>query len=149
MFKFVSRFLRLDASVTIGSRRCSAEITKATRFTGYVRSGFLCDSEYIFLSQHTIIKIEHSEVNGTITLNSLRKAAEAIDCCLVYAVMPRTSLEDIIVRQARKTAEKEFFKIDKTMALEDQSVDAAVQRQMIEELAQELIDALKKELWNC
>ena len=93
-------------------------------------------------------KIEHAEANGTITLNSLRKAAEALDCGLVYALIPRTSLEEILAQQARSIAEKEFQKVSKTMALEDQSVDPQTHHRMVDELAQELIEAAKKELWN-
>jgi predicted DNA-binding mobile mystery protein A len=100
------------------------------------------------VSPAAVNKIEHSEANGTITLNSLRRAAEALDCGLVYALMPRTSLEEILAQQARRIAEKEFEKISKTMALEDQSVEPNTHHRMIDELAQELIDAVKKEIWN-
>jgi predicted DNA-binding mobile mystery protein A len=40
--------------------------------------------------------VEKSEANGTIQLQSLRRAAEALDCTLVYALVPKTSLEGVV-----------------------------------------------------
>lgn len=40
-------------------------------------------------SQQTYLRLESSEKKGTITLNSLARAAEALDCELVYAIRPR------------------------------------------------------------
>src|SRR5262245_57390023 len=38
--------------------------------------------------------VERSEANGTIQLKTLRRAAEALDCTLVYALVPNSSLEE-------------------------------------------------------
>ena len=40
------------------------------------------------VSQPRIIALEKSEVEDTVTLGTLRRAAAALDCQLVYAVVP-------------------------------------------------------------
>src|SRR3974390_577604 len=40
------------------------------------------------VSQPRIVELEQSEVNGTVTLNTLQRAAEALGCRLVYALGP-------------------------------------------------------------
>src|SRR5262245_27532719 len=44
-------------------------------------------------SQPAVTKLERSEASGGARLDSLRRAADALDCDLVYALVPRTSLE--------------------------------------------------------
>ncbi len=66
--------------------------------------------------------MENSEVAGTISLNSLRKVAHAMDCELVYAVVPRTSLAKMMQRRAEEKAEELLRQVGQTMALEQQSV---------------------------
>jgi predicted DNA-binding mobile mystery protein A len=44
--------------------------------------------------------LEKAELSGATTLKSLRQAAEAMDCVLVYAIVPRTSLDEILREQA-------------------------------------------------
>lgn len=67
--------------------------------------------------------LEKSEAAGTITINSLRRAAEALDCRLVYAVIPREgSLEQMVARQAREIALSALKRVNQTMLLEDQAL---------------------------
>lgn len=44
------------------------------------------------LSPHHVSRFESNEVRGTITLNSLRKCAEAMDCELIYVIRPKSRL---------------------------------------------------------
>src|SRR4051794_16398056 len=52
----------------------------------------------------TVVDFEKREIEGTITLNSLRRVAEAMDCSLVYALVPNTALETIVRDQAIRKA---------------------------------------------
>jgi predicted DNA-binding mobile mystery protein A len=45
-------------------------------------------------------QFEAEEVDGSIRLGILRRAAEAMNCTLVYALSPNEPLEDIVFRQA-------------------------------------------------
>jgi predicted DNA-binding mobile mystery protein A len=69
--------------------------------------------------------IEKSEAAGTIQLKTLRRAAEALDCTLVYALVPNTSLEEMVDAHAREIATRELNRVAHTMRLEAQETDDA------------------------
>lgn len=78
----------------------------------------------------TLSAMESSEVAGTISLNSLRKVAHAMDCELVYAVVPRTSLAKMMERRAEEKAEDLLRQVGQTMALEQQGVSDEEAREL-------------------
>lgn len=72
------------------------------------------------VSPQSLETIEKSEAAGTIQLKTLRRAAEALDCKLVYALVPNTSLEKMVGRRARLIATQELGRVAHTMRLEAQ-----------------------------
>ena len=74
-------------------------------------------------SPQGIVGLERSEAAGTIQFNTLRRAAEAMECVLVYAIVPKTSLADMVNRRAREIARRALQRVSHSMALEDQQVD--------------------------
>src|SRR5689334_6307097 len=52
------------------------------------------------ISQPTLFEYEKREVEGSLTLNTLEKAAQAMGCRLIYAIVPEDSLEAIVHKQA-------------------------------------------------
>lgn len=95
-----------------------------------------------------VTTLEKAEVTGGTTLRSLREAAEAMDCALVYAIVPKTTLEAIRRERAAAIAERELSSLHHTMRLENQ----AVGRDELEEERQRLIDDLlagsPRRLWG-
>jgi predicted DNA-binding mobile mystery protein A len=81
---------------------------------------------------------EHHERNGTITLATLRRAAEALDADLVYAIVPRKNLREMVSARARDVAHQRMAPISKSMALEEQGLSPAQVERQIDELAREL-----------
>lgn len=76
------------------------------------------------VSQPTVVQLEQSEANGAIQLATLRRAADALNCDLVYALVPREgSLEQTVSTQARLRAGAIVNAVDRSMELEDQAVD--------------------------
>jgi len=55
----------------------------------------------IGVKQPSVIGMEHSEARGTIELATLRRVAEALDCTLIYALVPKTPLETVVQGRAR------------------------------------------------
>jgi predicted DNA-binding mobile mystery protein A len=97
------------------------------------------------VSPQTAEAMEKSEAAGTIQLNTLRRAAEAMDCTLVYALVPRTSLENTVEARARRMALLDLARVSHTMKLEDQDTG---DREM-EARIQEYIRHIKeRDLWN-
>jgi predicted DNA-binding mobile mystery protein A len=90
--------------------------------------------------------LERSEATGAIQLKTLRRAAEALDCTLVYALVPNSSLEDAVRARARKIAVRELGRVAHTMKLEAQSTGDANLETRIEAYIR---DQLKeRDLWN-
>lgn len=94
----------------------------------------------------TVEAIEKSEAGGTIQLDTLRRAAEALDCALVYALVPRTSLDDAVKQRARKIAMRDLKRVAHTMRLEAQGTGDADLEARIERYIRNVIKDRK--LWN-
>ena len=76
----------------------------------------------IGITAQSVQNLEASEANGTVQLNTLRKAAEAMNCVLVYALIPKTSLEATVQERERAIASDALRRASHSMALEDQGV---------------------------
>jgi predicted DNA-binding mobile mystery protein A len=73
-------------------------------------------------SRQLPLQLEKGEAEDRITLKSLRAAADALDCDLVYALVPRAeSLEDVAANRARTEATRRVLSVEHSMALEDQA----------------------------
>jgi predicted DNA-binding mobile mystery protein A len=100
------------------------------------------------LGVHTsaVFAMEHSEQAGTIRLDTLRRAADALDCDVVYALVPRSSLAGTVEAAAARALRRSTDAVRRTMILEDQGLDddelAAQQRVLLNEL----IDS--RDLWR-
>jgi predicted DNA-binding mobile mystery protein A len=85
----------------------------------------------------TVIGIEQSEAKATIELATLRRIAEALDCTLVYALVPNRPLETTVRERARLFARRRRAPVEHSMLLEDQAVEAKDADQRLEEIVRE------------
>jgi predicted DNA-binding mobile mystery protein A len=108
------------------------------------------------ISPSNVVRLEQRERDDTISLGALRRAANALDCDLVYAVVPRTGpttrpadelLDALIETRARAVAEAELDRVAHTMALEDQSVSSADMQAQIADRAAALVREPRR-LWE-
>jgi predicted DNA-binding mobile mystery protein A len=53
-------------------------------------------------------RLERAEVEGTLQISTLRRAAEALNCRLVYVLVPNEPLEDMVFRQASGRAAEDL-----------------------------------------
>jgi predicted DNA-binding mobile mystery protein A len=97
------------------------------------------------VSPQTVEAMEKSEAAGTIQLNTLKRAAEAMDCTLVYALVPRTSLENTVKNRARQIATTALARVSHTMKLEDQDTGDQEREALIEDYIRHIKD---RDLWN-
>jgi predicted DNA-binding mobile mystery protein A len=98
------------------------------------------------VSDVAVHKLERSERDGRISLAKLAELAAAMDCTVVYALVPNSSLEDTVQRQARRVAAARLGYVADTMSLEDQSVSPDRRAGYAEAYAQELIAA--NDIWR-
>jgi len=82
-------------------------------------------------SRQLPLQLEKAEAEDRITLKSLRAMANALDCELVYALVPRAdTLHALIEDRARAEAKQRVLGIEHSMALENQSsgrIDEAIE----------------------
>ncbi len=100
----------------------------------------------IGVKPQSVADLEKSEAYGTIQLKTLRKAAEALDCTLVYALVPNSSLEDAVQTRAREIARKELARIGHTMDLEAQGLSHADRETQVDDYVREHLR--ERDLWR-
>lgn len=100
------------------------------------------------ISGPTLHKSEQAEAEERITMAQLRKLADGLDCDLVYALVPRRPLTDVIEERARQIALKEIGNVTHTMSLEDQRpTDAHILKQ-VQRRTDELLRGRWSDLWR-
>lgn len=105
-------------------------------------------AERLGVAPSRVAMLEQSEVSGSVSLKNLKRAAEALDCVLVYAIVPRQSLDDIIRKQARAVIKDQYQRVGHTMALEDQAVGEERTKEEMEAAIEDLVNRVPKQLWN-
>ncbi len=96
----------------------------------------------------TVLRLETSEADDTITLSSLRRVAEALDCELQYALVPRQSIAQVMEAQANKVARERMAGVAHTMALEAQATSSEAVDTQVQEMAESLLKGSRRELWR-
>lgn len=97
------------------------------------------------ISPQSVDALERSETTGTVKLETLRRAAEALDCTLVYALVPNKPLEETVRSRARAVAARELDRIAHTMKLEAQGTDDGDIEARIDEYVREHVRL--RDLW--
>lgn len=70
----------------------------------------------------SVVALEQSETADTIRLETLRKAALALDCQLVYALVPNKPLADMVAERAQAKALGVIGGVSHSMTIENQKV---------------------------
>lgn len=84
--------------------------------------------------QPSIVGLERSEEKGSIELATLRRAAEALDCTLVYALVPNKPLGTTVRARAHAFLLRRRRPVEHTMLLEDQRVKDSITDAQIEDV---------------
>lgn len=96
------------------------------------------------VSAQTVQSLEKSEQSERAQLSTLRRAAAAMDCTLVYGFLPNSSLQQTVNTQAELIYDTQAAPAMHTMALEDQAAElpASARKALLEKL----VDGGR--LWN-
>lgn len=93
-----------------------------------------------------VVLLEKSELNETIRLNSLLRAADALNCDVEVKLVPRIAMTAMIEKQARRRAHEIARSVENTMSLEAQSVSPDFLHSQIEEIYSQLL--VSRGLWH-
>jgi predicted DNA-binding mobile mystery protein A len=85
------------------------------------------------ISQSAVTQLEQSEVAGTARLESLRRAAAALDCDLVYALVPKRGLDRTMHDRAVELATR-------GLTPEESGGDPEVLARRVDHIAGRLVD---------
>lgn len=96
------------------------------------------------VSHGAVFALERSEREGKARISTLKRAAEALDCTLVYAFIPKHGLEATVRSRAEDVVDEEIGRVQQSMALEDQAIPFSQEDR--EELVRELLNS--RSLWN-
>jgi predicted DNA-binding mobile mystery protein A len=91
-----------------------------------------------------VTRLEQSEAADRIRLDTLRRAADALGCDLVYLLVPRRPLNAIVRDRARELAHRQVSAVEQTMRLEDQATGRA--KEMEDQLVSQLLE--RGGLWS-
>lgn len=96
----------------------------------------------------TLAKIERGEQAGTVSLNTLKRVAQALDCDLVYALVPRKPLRQKLRDRAEEIARRRLARVSHSMSLEAQQVRGKARDRQLELLTREILEKRPRDLWD-
>ena len=97
-------------------------------------------------SQSAVARLEsgHSDVR----FSTLERYAAALDCELVYALVPKRSLQETVEERAERIARDQVSRVRHSMALEDQQTDKEHSEREVAELRRKLLEGKRSRLWQ-
>ena len=95
-----------------------------------------------------ISQTESGELSGSVTLKTMQKMAQAMDCRFVYAVIPTQEIEKIIKHRAVLKAKEQIKAASTQMALEAQALNDEQLAYAVDQLASEIVEKMPSDLWN-
>lgn len=96
----------------------------------------------------TVTRLEASEADDTISLATLRRAAEALGCELHYALVPKQGLTEALESRALLLARRQMASVSHTMALEAQATSQETVEAQTRALADSLLKGSRRALWR-
>ena len=100
------------------------------------------------VSKSQASQMERMETEDRITLKQLRRVADVLDCDLVYALVPRQSVETTIRERAGHKARKLVGKTDVQMKLEAQQLSSDKLYEQVKLETDRLIREMPRDLWE-
>lgn len=100
------------------------------------------------IARQSLSDMESNEKKGTITLASLRNAADGLGCDLQYVLVPRKPLEQMVAEQALRRASQKLGRINQSQALEASAIETDSLSRAVTDLANEIEVKRPADLWN-
>ncbi len=105
-------------------------------------------AERLNVNQQRVARIERDEKLRKVTIETLKKVAEALDCVFVYGLVPTESLEQTVRKQAKAVAEKQMKRSNQTMMLEKQELSNKEKQKAFKSLVEDITSSMPRSLWN-
>jgi len=99
------------------------------------------------VSRGAIYQAEQNERSKTISIGQMEKLAEVMGARFVYGIIPKGSVEEMLMDQARLKARSMIRRTNAHMALEKQALSSDILNDEIEQLAKEIAEKRPSDLW--
>lgn len=100
------------------------------------------------VSQAAVVDAERNEARGDISLATLRRYAAALDCELVYALVPKQPLREVVEQRADRIAHDHVLHVRHSMALEQQATSKKNLARDVSEMRAKLLSGRRSRLWQ-
>jgi predicted DNA-binding mobile mystery protein A len=100
------------------------------------------------IKQPSALAMEKREQDKAITLETLEKIANAMGCDLVYAFVPKSSLEDFVEQKRNMLVDQIMKKTHLTMSLENQGLNRQDLKDQKTLLLEDLKSRSMKHIWR-
>lgn len=100
------------------------------------------------IQQSGVTLLEQREAHKKVSLETLQKAAQALECELIYAFVPNESLEKIVQSQAHKAADAILKRASHSMDLEQQHPETELTALHRTEIINDLLTKMDRRLWE-
>ena len=105
-------------------------------------------AERLGLSKQSVARMESDETKGALSIKTLRRVAEGLDCVLVYGIVPRTSLEKIVHGRAGKIVSERLDHTNETIRDENGVLDPDGHEEIVWGKIEELVDKMPSDFWD-
>ena len=95
-----------------------------------------------------ITALEKDEMTGAVTIKKMQEAANALDCDLFYAIIPRETLSESVRKQAENLAKKRIQRVSHSMLLESQQLSNSEQKKVLNAVVEKILRQMPRELWE-
>ena len=147
------RLLRqqLDAKLR-GMRRAGEEPVPVKGWIRSIREALAMNARQLAarlgVSPSRVSELEEAERTGAVTINSMRRAAEALNCRFVYMLLPESSLEETLEAQVEKYLREKFQRVGQSMLLEEQELEHRDEALLFRSMRDEFMHNTPKAIWE-
>ena len=96
----------------------------------------------------TALDLQNREAAQTIRLNSLRALAEAMDCEVIYTIVPKKPLDQVLRDRAELIARRTLRRTVHSMDLERQGLGVREQERAFDREVDRLLAGSRRKLWE-
>ncbi|MFC2018855.1 mobile mystery protein A [Chloroflexota bacterium] len=100
------------------------------------------------VNKQSVSWIERNENEGALTIKTMRKVAESLDCVFVYSIIPSTSLEKILRDRAQVIAMNMESRVSHSMRLEEQGLSKKELKKALSHQIDKIIHEMPEILWE-
>ena len=105
-------------------------------------------AERLGLSKQSVARMEQDELEGALSLKTLRRVAEGMGCELVYGIVPRTSLDNVVYDRARTIIAGRLNHTNETIEVDGEVVDPAGHEEVVWGMIDDLVNRMPADFWD-